>query len=195
MNLVGLGGHERLHCLVELLRCLFLLTLLSLVLNVRLLVIDHFEAFKSALGSPAALTGHKVGPENLGPLHLADAHLLISLESESRSFLESLSVGERPLEIVDAVEELTPVPIHANTLLVELGAQLGLEVGWHVCLLLQLVLTVGVGAARAILALAVNFEIPAKFGLLLALVLVLELVPLLVGLEVLLLGHPSGLAE
>ena len=76
----------------------------------------------------------------------------------------------------------------------ELRAQLSFEVGWHMSLLLKFFLSVGVGAASAVLALAVNLEISAELSLLFALVLIFEQVPFLVALKVLFLRSSSGLA-
>jgi len=118
----------------------------------------------------------------------------VSLLGKSGTFLEGLAVGQLGLEVVDTVQELASLAVHANTIAVELGAELGHEVAWEMGLLLELVSTVCVRAGVTELAAAVHLEVSAQLGLLLALVLLFELVSFLSGGELLLLCSSGGFA-
>jgi len=75
-----------------------------------------------------------------------------------------------------------------------LGAELGHEVAWEMCLLLKLVGTMCVRAGVTKLAAAVHLEVSAQLSLLLALVLLSELESFLSIGELLLLSSSGGFA-
>lgn len=76
----------------------------------------------------------------------------------------------------------------------ELCAQFGLEIGWDMSFLLELIPAVGIGTGVSELALPVNLKVPAEFSFLLDLVLALELMAFLRILEVLALTLSCCLA-
>lgn len=165
---------------------------LLLIFEVGLLVVDLLEAGHPLIGGAASFAVFQVGPEDLGTGVAID--LLVPLLGESGAFRESLAVSQIPLQVVDTVEELASLAVHANAIFMELLAQLGLEVRGHVRLLLQLLFSVCVGAGGTKLAFAIHLEVPAKLGLLLGLVGISELLPLFRALEGLLPGSSRSFA-
>jgi len=93
------------------------------------LVVDHLEDWKALLWGDAALALQEVD-------HDAVRALLDSLEGEASLFLQSSCVAELSFvsKVIDTVEELASLTIHAVALLLVLGAKLGLVVGGEVSL-------------------------------------------------------------
>lgn len=97
-----------------------------LVFEVGLFVINVFEARKPRIWRAASFPANKVGPEDVCTRVSID--LLVPLLGESSTFGESLTVSELTFEVVDAMEELASLTVHADTILMELFAQLSLEI-------------------------------------------------------------------
>jgi hypothetical protein len=68
----------------------------------------------------------------------------ISLVGKSGSFLQGLGVSQFTLEVIDTVQELASFTILADSISVELSAELGHKVAWEMSLLLELMSTVSV---------------------------------------------------
>lgn len=169
---------------------MFLLLLFLELGLVVLLVVDSFEARESFIRGYAAFTLQNVDHYAVGPL-------LDSLPSEAGFFSETSLVAEVSLvtQVVDAVKELASLTVHAVTLVLVLTAELGLVVRWQVLLWHQLVGVVGVGARITILAVMVHDYVPAHLSLLHLLDFLVELEPLLLVDELLLLRLSSGLTS
>lgn len=166
-------------------KALFIVFLLLLFLElslVVLLVVDLNEAGQSLVRCHAALAFQDVD-------HDAVRSLLDSLPGEAGFFGQSSLIAEIRLigEIVDAVEELTALSVLAVALVVVLRAHLGLVVRWQVLLRYQLVHVVSVGARVTVLAVLVHHDIAAHLSLFHLLDFLVELKPLLLILELLIL--------
>lgn len=167
---------------------LFLLLLLEQLSLVVLLVVDGLEAGKSLVRCHASLSLQDVN-------HNAVRALLDSLPSQSCFFGETFLVAQCGFvrEVIDTVQELASLPVLAVTLLVVLGAHLGLVVRWQVLLWHELFGGVRVGACTAVLAVAVHDDVAAHLSLFHLLDFLIELEPLLLVYELFLLRRPGGL--
>jgi len=106
----------------------FLLLFLELGL-VAFLIVDFNEDWKSLIWSDATLSFKEVD-------HDAVRALLDSLPSETGFFSQSSFVAELALisQIIDTMEELASLSVHAVSIFVVLATELGLVVGWEMLL-------------------------------------------------------------
>lgn len=138
------------------------LDLLLFVLNECFLIVHLFEALQPSIWSSTSSPCNQIGPQNFSSFHLTYTHLLIPLESESRSFLKTFLVCQGPFKVVNAMKKLTSLSIHAETLFMELSAEFSLEVGGNMGLSLEFILAMSVGAGFSKFTLAIYFKVPAK---------------------------------
>lgn len=123
--------------------------------------------------------------------------MLDSLEGEA-SFLGQTSLVAKVgfvTKVIDAVEELASLSIHAVTFMLVLTAELGLVVGWQVLFRHELIHVVGIRARVTVLAVLVHDNVPAHLGLLHLLDFLVELEALLSVHELFLLCRPGGLTK
>lgn len=123
-----------------------------------ILVIHFFENFETLLRSHAALSVDKVDEDMVRALRN-------TVQGEASLFLKTASIGQLFPQVVDAVQELASLAILTETLLVELGADLGLVVTGKVRLLFELVARVSKGAGVAVMAASELLHVAAHLGL------------------------------
>lgn len=169
---------------------LFLLFLFEELCLVVLFIVDSFEARKPLIRGHTALSFENVD-------HYAVRALLDSLPSKSGFFGQTPLIADVGfvLKVIDTVQELAPLPVHAVALLLVLRAHLRLVVAWQVLLWHELVGVVGVGAGVAVLAVVVHDNISAHLRLFHLLDFLVELESFLFVHELFLLRLPCGLTS
>jgi len=171
----------------------FELSLLFLLLElcfVILFVIDLDEAGQPLIWCDTSLPFKDVDHDAIGSL-------LDSLKGEAGFLSQPSLIADICFirEVIDTMKELASLTIHAVTLLLVLGAHLGLVVWWQVLFRHELIHVVCIWAGVSVLAIMIHQDVPAHFSLLHLLDFLVELEALLLVDELLLLGRPGGLTK